>query len=1530
MTDRFDRFHLVGADTLLIECARLLLERGLTITGVASDAPRIRRFCEEAGLHRTPVAGLEAALAAAAPDYLLSITHLQLLPPAVLRLPKVATVNFHDGPLPRHAGLNAPVWALLDREARYGISWHRVVEEVDAGDLLRQVEFELEPGETSLSLNTKNFRAALESFGGLVEDLVAGRVAGRPQDPAGRTVHRRDDRPAGAGVLDFGRPAVELDAMVRALDFGPYPNPVGAAKILHGGRVVGVTGAELVEGEAGGEPGEILRIGDRGVWIGTGDGVLSIRGVAGIDGRDLELRDWAADWGLREGRRLDLHEAGLLEQIRLRAERAGPAERRWLRALAELEPVALPAGAGADPAEIELPAALRTRDPARLEAVVVAALGAVLARATGLGRVAVGVDAVLPEPGLRPLFHGRDFVVCDLGGGPSGDELVAAVGAELGRVRAQLPPPRDLVLRQPDLRRGVQGLPVVGLRVAAAEGEGLEPVVFELDPAAGRLRLAAGGPAWLAGGLAAVLDGLAADGGRPVLSLPLVDAATAARLVAVGTGPAVELPDSLVHREIERMVDLRPDAVAVVCEGSELSFAALDAQANRLAQHLIALGLRPGDRVGIHVPRGLEMLVAALAAMKAGGCYVPLDPDYPAERIAELLADARPALVIGRGRPLEGVRFVDLDREAEAIAARPAGRPAAAVGGADLAYLIYTSGSTGRPKGVMVEHRHVMAFFAGMDGRIPHAEGQVLLAVTSLSFDISVLELFWTLSRGMQVVMYRDPARLQGPATRLPERGLDFGLFYFSSDATEAAGQRYRLLLEGARFGDAHGFSSVWTPERHFHDFGGLYPNPAVTSAAVAAITERIAIRAGSVVLPLHHPIRVAEAWAVVDNLSNGRVGMSVAAGWQPNDFVLRPDSYRDAKAVMFRELELVQRLWRGETVEFPGHDGVAVPIRTLPRPIQPELPVWVTTAGNPETYRQAGAIGANVLTHLLGQSVEQLAPKIQAYREARAQAGFDPATGVVSLMLHTFVGTNEHEVRELVREPLKAYLGSSLQLVKHYAWAFPAFKRPGDVEGDKGDDLERISPEEQDALLEQAFLRYYETSGLFGTVEDCVETADRLKAIGVDEIACLIDFGVPTQQVLDALPLLDEVRQASNRKPALGEDPARFSLPELIRRHRVTHLQCTPSMGRMLLVDPEFRGAVSRVGHLLLGGEALTGDLVRELRAVSDARLWNMYGPTETTVWSAVAAVGEVEGVAPLGEPIANTTLLILDQGGQLLPDGLAGELWIGGAAVTRGYSGREELTAERFRTIAFEGLGFRQRMYRTGDVVRRAADGRLEFLGRGDHQVKIRGHRIELGEIESRIGDLDGVREAVVVARPDGSGTLALCAFYAGAGAPEEGAVRGYLRDELPDFMVPSHIVRLDQLPRTPNGKLDRNALPAGPAAAAAEAGEAEEPRDDLQRQIAAIWARHLGLNRVGPNDNFFDIGGHSLLVVRVHRELRETLAPDLGLTDLYRLPTVARLAAHIASGGGEAAASVEQANERAERRREALGRRRRGRMA
>lgn len=583
-----------------------------------------------------------------------------------------------------------------------------------------------------------------------------------------------------------------------------------------------------------------------------------------------------------------------------------------------------------------------------------------------------------------------------------------------------------------------------------------------------------------------------------------------------------------------------PEKIALHAGGRALSYRELDAQANRLAQRLQAMGVGPDTLVGVAMGRSASLVIAMLGILKAGGAYVPLDPAYPAERIALMIEDSQmPVLVTDAATamriPAGSTRPARLQLEEEDAAQASAAPVHSTAHGANLAYVLYTSGSTGRPKGVMVEHHNAVNFFVGMDRALGREPG-VWLAVTSISFDISILELFWTLTRGFTVVLHGD----EGTAT-------------------------------------------------------------------------------------------------------------------------------------MAAEME----------------------------------------------------------------------------------------------------------------------------------------------------------------------------------------------------------------------------------------------------RYGVTHLQMTPSLARMLTLDARAFAALHPLQQMLLGGEAVPASLVHQLRQVFRGAIYNMYGPTETTIWSTVGKIQEVGTSVSIGKPIANTTIYILNEAFAPVAVGEIGELYIGGEGVARGYWQRPELTAERFLTLPHLAA---TRVYRTGDLARFLPDGSIDFLGRADYQIKLRGHRIEPGEIEARLEQCPGVRQAVVVLREDREGDKRLVGYLVAAGASVERAqeLRRALSAQLPEYMVPAAMVFLDALPLTDNGKIDRKALLRLPPPAQAASGAAPAATSDLERTIAAAWQDALGLANVGLEENFFDLGAHSLTVAEVHAKLQQALGRELALVDLFQFTTVRALAKHLEGGTTQSALS-----DRAARRRAAHGR-------
>lgn len=517
-----------------------------------------------------------------------------------------------------------------------------------------------------------------------------------------------------------------------------------------------------------------------------------------------------------------------------------------------------------------------------------------------------------------------------------------------------------------------------------------------------------------------------------------------------------------------------------------------------------------------------------------------------------------------------------------------------------------------------------------------------------------------TESSTVDIHRFPVPAVRWVPEAQREPRTLQFSLSFFANDEDGLTGPKYQLLLDAARLADRRGLTAIWSPERHFHSFGGLYPSPTATSAALAAATERIGIRAGSVVLPLHDPIRVAEEWSVIDNISGGRVGVSFASGWHANDFVLAPDQYADRRRVMTERVDTVRRLWRGETVRRRNGASDLVDVTIRPRPVQSELPFWFTAAGSPDTFRNAGAAGAFVLTNLMGQTLEELAEKVEIYREAWKAAGHDASGGHLTLMLHAFLGDDERAVRAEIREPLLQYFRSSVDITRGFAASQGLDIDPDD-----------LSAADLDALLEFGLERYLSDSGLFGTVDSCAAMVERVRAVGVDEVAALVDFGVPLAATLHSVELLAElgVREKSHAQTVeagvvAGIEAKVRELADWIERHPVSAIEAGPDAlawlaefapevvkGVRLLTDdsrPEILRQITEIGGQPLIKVDIDGAISLRARYGPGGEL-TLDPPPQTCV---VDAAGRKVGVGIAGR-LALPETGATDQPARWRPDG-------------------------------------------------------------------------------------------------------------------------------------------------------------------------------------------------------------------------------------------------------------------------------------
>jgi natural product biosynthesis luciferase-like monooxygenase protein len=427
-------------------------------------------------------------------------------------------------------------------------------------------------------------------------------------------------------------------------------------------------------------------------------------------------------------------------------------------------------------------------------------------------------------------------------------------------------------------------------------------------------------------------------------------------------------------------------------------------------------------------------------------------------------------------------------------------------------------------------------------------KSDVLLISGENRFYEFVIEAIWVISRHISMV-YKENLNQADLVSMIPNGetfNMDFGVFFFGDEDGNDTNKKYDLVSEVVKYADCNGYSAAWTPERHFNEFGGLFPNPSVLSAALAMVTNHIDLRAGSIVSPLHHPVRIAEEWALVDNLSQGRVGLSFGSGWQCDDFIFNSQNYKMRHEIMLQQIETVRKLWAGESVAYQNGLDKTIEIKMFPKPFSKDLPLWITVSGKKETFIDAGRIGANILTHLLWQNSNELPEKISAYKESLILNGFDPKLFKVTVMVHTYLGKDTEEVKKLVEGPLKKYIRSSAFLIESMAKSNNSAKNR-EVGGRYGAVSQEISEKQMNELLDIAFERFFNNSALLGSVKSAEKLMKEIKSYGVDEIACLVDFGLNNHEIKKGLEYLTTLKNKYDKRSSGLYDITLLHCPEHI-----------------------------------------------------------------------------------------------------------------------------------------------------------------------------------------------------------------------------------------------------------------------------------------------------------------------------------------------------------------------------------------------
>ncbi len=1396
---------LIGQKSLLILCAEDLLAHGHVIRGVATENDEIQAWAAGRNIPVVPSSNDQVVklLSAEPSDYLFSIINYRVLHDHVLSLPKRGAINFHDGPLPGYAGMYVTTWALINGESEHGISWHWMTKAIDGGGVLKEKRFAVARDETAFSLNTKCYEAGFEAFRSLRTDLEKGVLSSRQQSENVKGgYYGLRKRPERMATLDWSRPAEDLDALFRSLDFGRYENPLGCTKLVWGERILTPGRFTILDKKSTQPPGTLERRAvQETVAVHTSTKIVELGSLRTLEGALVKISS------LAPLQRLETTAPAELDPF---LERNCVHESFWVNRLVEREAVTLPY----IPPDIR-----RTESPTRhirreLDGRPLCAAGespkfiarAVAALTLYLGRLsgkeAFDVDYQIRPPAGSPRQAALYFATSvplgtKLNWSGSFAEHAQITETALAQLEKRGTYARDLLLRFPQIteehRQKLREVPDVALSVGPSfsDHESNVPnaqLAILISDVTRKIELVANADviderllSKIADELTQVLAQVGASPESLVADVDVVSPAEHALLADLNEKTRVSYEPSSLPRMFEAQVARTPHATAVVFRGESVSYRELNSHANRLANLLIERGVKRGDLVGVLMDRSVEMVISLYGTLKAGAAYVPMDPAYPAHRLAIMAEDAQPKVILTEASRVGqvaaiGTQAIVVDRRAK-LGDRSTADPVVTIEPQDVAYVMYTSGSTGRPKGVMITHGNIQNFFLTIDQKLNGDSPGIWLAMTSISFDISIPELFWTLTRGAKVIL-RGTSTAEKSAERAgrPDRKIDFSLVI----RNVADRGSNRLLIEASRFAEEHGFA-------------------------------------------------------------------------------IHPGIHADT-------------------------NGVSLATKN------PELSSCITVDGHPETYRCAAEIGANVLTRLMGQSLETLSKNIALYRQVWKEAGHS-GEGRVTVLVPTLVGQEDRAVKDAVRAPMKAYLQDELSLVREAAWDFPAFQKRSDEEGETLDGfLGTLSETGLNDLLEFAFDRYYTSGGLFGSRSQCLTTVERLNEIGVDEVACQVDFGLAPEQILQDLPELNELKVAAN---AGGSDEDPDDIATLIERHGVTHFQCTPPRAASLLWDPRTRRAMGNFKLMIVGGEAMSEELARQLQSTVQGRVFNVYGPTETTVWSTMQELIDIDGPVPIGKPIANTQLYVMDERQRPLPTGVPGELLIGGNGVGRGYLNRPDLTQARFLRTDHGTV------YRTGDLVRLRPDGVVEFLGRFDDQVKIRGHRIELGEIEAVLESHPSVRKAIVHPQDDAAGGKRLVAYVVpslSTGFCAE-SLRQFVNERVPEFMVPSLFELLSELPMTPSGKVDRRALPKPNFSQSRDsaADKRTPPRTTTERRLAELWQTLLEITDLDRADNFFELGGHSLLGMRAISKIQEVFDVRL-TTKTFLVSSLAQVASEI----------------------------------
>jgi amino acid adenylation domain-containing protein len=783
---------LIGEGNLLIECAEILLQKKYQIEGILSLNPIVKQWANANEISNLQnLQELLQLIKTVKCDYLFSIVNHAILSSEIINSVGKA-INYHDALLPSYAGLNAAAWAIINGETQHGITWHEITAEIDTGNLLKQVKIDLESSETALTLNAKCYQAAIAAFRELVVDLASEAVTSTPQNLQQRSYFARHQKPQNLGIIDFEQSAAVIDNLVRGLDFGNYPNPLTTAKLLlnvsNGLDYVIVNKVKKLATKSQQLPGTIIEIQSDQLILATGSQDIALQAITNKHGEVSSIAELVANYQLTGGQQLPLVTKELSTEIVKLASKLAPGESYWRKQLTQWQPLNLPgvkknitSATFENYRRVKLPLSQKVIDfiektygVTGTSEVIIAIFAIYLARLSGNQQITLGFEfsdqqtlAKLNEV-IAPWF--ASCVPGNISIAPTENltTVIEAIAKRLKLNQQYQTYATDLIARYPQLASKTIDFTVTVTQNAESVSGDLILSIFASEYY------------WLYNAkifseeqittmleqLKTLVEGIVNNESLTVSQLPLISPSEV-KQVWEWNQTSRDYPDKLcLHQLFEARVVEDPEAIAVVCQGNSLTRRELNRQANQLAHHLQQLRVQPETLVGVCLERSLEMAIAVFAILKAGGAYVPLDPNYPAARLNYLLGDARVDVLLTQSKLLErlpatSAQIICLDQSRETKVGSDT-NPLSSVNSHNLAYVIYTSGSTGNPKGVAIEHHSAVNTLCDLEQRFAIQPQDRVLAVSSLSFDLSVYDLFGVLGSGGTAII-PQPATCPDP-----------------------------------------------------------------------------------------------------------------------------------------------------------------------------------------------------------------------------------------------------------------------------------------------------------------------------------------------------------------------------------------------------------------------------------------------------------------------------------------------------------------------------------------------------------------------------------------------------------------------------------------------------------------------------------------------------------------------------------------------------------------------------------------------